>query len=59
MEEGLGTAMRPSLSEDLRPPSPELWDTMERKKRPFFATDGLFFTQQHIINIMKACYSLL
>ncbi len=42
MEEGLGTAMRPSLGEGLWPTSPELWDTME-KKTTIFATDGLFF----------------
>lgn len=58
MEEGLGTAMRPSLSEVLRPPSPELWDTMERKKGNFLLL-MVYFSQQHIINIMEACLSLL
>lgn len=53
MEEGLGAAMRPSLSETLRPPSPELWDTMEKKKGHFLPL-MVYFSQQHIIKPVSA-----
>lgn len=49
MEEGLGTAMRPSLGEDLRPTSPELWDSGEKKT--LFLSLMVYFSKQPIINI--------